>query len=100
MALVKIPEQKIILCGEYGVGKSSLFRRFTTNTFTTSTDRQSTLGLDHYEKAFHVRDKEIKVICYRVQLCVYLLTYVLLSEAPIMGHWWDGKDCVCNIKLL
>lgn len=64
MALVKIPEQKIILCGEYGVGKSSLFRRFTTNTFTTSTDRQSTLGLDHYEKAFNVRDKEIKVICY------------------------------------
>ncbi|RXG73033.1 Ras-related protein Rab11A [Armadillidium vulgare] len=52
MASVKIPEQKVILCGEYGVGKTSLFRRFATNTFVTSTDRKSTLGLDHYEKVY------------------------------------------------
>lgn len=61
MASVKIPEQKIILCGEYGVGKSSLFRRFTNNTFITSTDRQSTLGLDHFDKSFVVGDREVKV---------------------------------------
>lgn len=61
MAHVRIPEQKLILCGEYGVGKSSLFRRFATNTFTFSTDRASTLGLDHYEKGFLIKDKEIKV---------------------------------------
>ena len=39
MASVKIPEQKVILCGEFGVGKSSLFRRFMSDTFTTATDR-------------------------------------------------------------
>ncbi|KAJ8970557.1 hypothetical protein NQ317_002837 [Molorchus minor] len=50
MATVKIPEQKVILCGEYGVGKSSVFRRFTNNTFVVATDRKSTLGLDHFEK--------------------------------------------------
>lgn len=61
MASVKIPEQKIILCGEYGVGKSSLFRRFTNNTFITSTDRQSTLGLDHFDKSYVVGDREVKV---------------------------------------
>lgn len=61
MGSVKIPEQKIILCGEYGVGKSSLFRRFTNNTFITSTDRQSTLGLDHFDKSFVVGDREVKV---------------------------------------
>lgn len=54
MASVKIPEQKVILCGEFGVGKSSLFRRFTADTFVTATDRKSTLGLDHYDKVYSV----------------------------------------------
>ena len=39
MASVKIPEQKVILCGEFGVGKSSLFRRYMSDSFTTATDR-------------------------------------------------------------
>ena len=47
---MKIPEQKVILCGEFGVGKSSLFRRFMSDSFTTATDRKSTMGLDHYGK--------------------------------------------------
>lgn len=61
MAKVRIPKQKVILCGEYGVGKSSLFRRFTNNTFITNTDRKSTLGLDHIDKDYRVDDKQIKV---------------------------------------
>lgn len=62
MASVKIPAQKVILCGEYGVGKSSLFRRFTNNTFVTSTDRRSTLGLDNFEKPYRGENgKEINV---------------------------------------
>nr|CAD7426344.1 unnamed protein product [Timema monikensis] len=61
MASVKVPEQKVILCGEYGVGKSSLFRRYATNAFVTATDRQSTLGLDHYDKGYKVGGKEIRV---------------------------------------
>ena len=61
MASVKVPEQKVILCGEYGVGKSSLFRRFTTNKFITSTDRKSTLGLDHYDKHFDVNGTDVRV---------------------------------------
>lgn len=61
MASVRTPKQKVILCGEYGVGKSSLFRRFTNNTFVTETDRKSTLGLDHIDKEYEVDDKKIKV---------------------------------------
>ncbi|KAJ8942284.1 hypothetical protein NQ318_005602 [Aromia moschata] len=61
MATIKIPEQKVILCGEYGVGKSSIFRRFTNNTFITATDRKSTLGLDHFEKTYCACDKDIKL---------------------------------------
>ncbi|XP_055638247.1 uncharacterized protein LOC129776560 [Toxorhynchites rutilus septentrionalis] len=61
MASVRIPEQKIILCGEYGVGKSSIFRRFATNTFVTATDRKSTLGLDHFDRNFTVGERNIKL---------------------------------------
>lgn len=61
MGTVKVPEQKLILCGDYGVGKSSLFRRFTNNTFVTSTDRQSTLGLDHFDKCYKIGERDLKV---------------------------------------
>lgn len=44
MASVKIPAQKVILVGDFGVGKSSLFRRFMCDTFITSSDRKATLG--------------------------------------------------------
>lgn len=61
MATVKVPEQKVILCGEYGVGKSSIFRRFTNNTFVTATDRQSTLGLDHFDNIYQICNKDLRV---------------------------------------
>lgn len=71
MASMRVPEQKVILCGEYGAGKSSIFRRFTNNTFVTTSDRASTLGLDHYDKQYRVDDKELKVcrIVFRMK-CV------------------------------
>lgn len=68
MASVSIPEFKVILCGEYGVGKTSLFRRYTTDTYIETafldpiTTRQSTLGLDHFSKRFDVAGlKTIKI---------------------------------------
>lgn len=61
MATVRTPKQKVILCGDYGVGKSSLFRRFTNNTFVTETDRKSTLGLDHIDREYNVDDKQLKL---------------------------------------
>lgn len=64
MATTRIPELKVILCGEYGVGKSSIFRRFTNNTFVTATDRQSTLGLDHFRKIYRIGDRDVKVFTY------------------------------------
>lgn len=61
MAATRTPEQKLILCGEFGAGKSSIFRRYTNDTFVTSTDRSSTLGLDHFSKVYTVNEREIKV---------------------------------------
>ena len=80
MASVKIPEQKVILVGDFGVGKSSLFRRFMCDTFVSSSDRKATLGknfffvkckfcnvlhclpgLDHYSKTFHVNGRQLNL---------------------------------------
>jgi GTPase SAR1 family protein len=45
MASVKTVEQKVILVGDFGVGKSSLFRRYMCDTFINSSDRKATLGM-------------------------------------------------------
>ncbi len=45
---------QVILVGEYGVGKSSLFRRFASDTFVSASDRQSTLGLDNFGRVYSV----------------------------------------------
>jgi GTPase SAR1 family protein len=130
MASVKVPEQKVILCGEFGVGKSSLFRRYATNSFVTATDRQSTLGLDHYDKAYKVADKEIRVrqrlvwrvLWIAVTCCVIhgvplvFFTYTnlhLISQVEfkmqckqcsiivaVVGHRRYGKSCFYYIQLL
>lgn len=72
MTSIRVPQQKVILCGEYGVGKSSVFRRFAFNLFIPSNSKQSTLGLDHYNKEYSVGEKAIKV-CTTLQICVFLL---------------------------
>lgn len=83
---MKIPEQKVILCGEYGAGKSSLFRRFTNNTFVTSTDRQSTLGLDHFEKIYQVDDRDLKV-CFCYFFTFHFTAIILLFHFANPGHF-------------
>ncbi|XP_053400912.1 ras-related protein Rab-13-like isoform X2 [Mercenaria mercenaria] len=55
------PNYKIILCGEYGVGKSSLFRRFMNDTFSTERGKKSTIGLDQASQSFHVAGEEVKL---------------------------------------
>ncbi|KAK3086531.1 hypothetical protein FSP39_019690 [Pinctada imbricata] len=55
------PNYKIILCGEYGVGKSSIFRRFMNDTFTTETGKKSTMGLDQSSRTVDIGDLEVKL---------------------------------------
>ncbi len=58
---VSIPAHKVILCGEYGAGKSSIFRRFLDNSFVEETGPKSTIGLDNFAKTFTTTDRTIKV---------------------------------------
>lgn len=56
------PHYKIILCGEYGVGKSSIFRRFRDDSIEENMDdRMSTVGLDQCSRLFPMSGIDIKV---------------------------------------
>lgn len=94
MASVKIPEQKVILCGEFGVGKSSLFRRYAFNSFVTSNDRQSTLGLDHFNKEYNVRGKDIRLQLWDTggmeRVASITSSYYKFAEAAILVFALDN----------
>merc|ERR1712059_70689 len=109
MASVSIPEQKVILCGEYGVGKSSLFRRFMNDSFTTATDRKSTMGLDHFSQTFPssssptntsspstTEDKGIKLQLWDTggmeRVASITSSYYKYSEAAILVFSLDNPD--------
>jgi len=97
MATVKTPEQKVILCGEFGVGKSSLFRRrFMSNTFTTATDRKSTMGLDNYGKIYNVGEKKLKLQLWDTggmeRVASITSSYYKYSEAAILVFALDNPD--------
>ncbi|XP_029633135.1 ras-related protein Rab-1D isoform X2 [Octopus sinensis] len=56
------PHYKIILCGEYGVGKSSIFRRFRDDSIEENMDdRMSTVGLDQCSRLFPMSGIDIKL---------------------------------------
>lgn len=55
------PTYKIILLGEYGVGKSSIFRRFLNGTFIEEPGKKSTIGLDQCSQTFGVHGMNVKV---------------------------------------
>lgn len=96
MATIRTPEQKVILIGEYGVGKSSLFRRFTTNTFVTATDRSVTLGLDNFGKVFDINGKPMKLQLWDTggmeRVASITSSYYKYSEAAILVFALDRPD--------
>ncbi len=55
---------KVVLIGDVGVGKSSIFKRYRDGVFFENLS--GTVGLDHYAKSIEVgRDREIKVGVHR-----------------------------------
>jgi len=64
MASAKIPAQKVILCGDYGVGKSSLLVRLTDQRFLNHPD--PTLGVEFGSKLIRLEDegKVVKLQCW------------------------------------
>lgn len=96
MAVVKTPVLKVILCGEYGVGKSSIFRRFINNTFLPNADKKSTLGLDHFEKLYQVGDKDVKLQLWDTggmeRIASVTSSYYKYAEAAILVFSLDNAS--------
>ena len=96
---------QVILCGEYGVGKTSLFRRFASNTFTRATDRASTLGLDNFGKVYGLSSidgtaaagtRDVKLQLWDTggmeRVASITSSYYKYSEAAILVFALDNPD--------
>ncbi|CAO1389472.1 unnamed protein product [Diamesa serratosioi] len=94
MASIKIPEQKIILCGEFGVGKSSIFRRKKMSSLLILIFHSNLLGLDHFSKNFQVNDKEIALTCWDTggmeRIASVTTSYYKFAEAAILVFALDN----------
>ena len=105
--------------GEYGAGKSSLFRRFATNHFVTATDRASTMGLDNYGKVYQIGPKAIKLqVNFYAPLSKIFrqnrpaqptsnvpqdldpLVSLNIACFPAMGHWRHGACGLHHVVVL
>jgi Ras-related protein Rab-1A len=57
----KIPEYKILVVGDAGVGKSSLMLRFVEDTFST---QPVTIGVDHKDKQVQIDGVDVKLLIH------------------------------------
>ncbi|XP_054163337.1 ras-related protein Rab-30-like [Oppia nitens] len=104
MASISAPEFKVILCGEYGVGKTSLFRRFATNsyletaTMSAAKSRQSTLGLDHLSRPFEstTGNRSLKLQLWDTggleRVASITNSYYKFAEAALLVYSLDSLD--------
>ena len=84
------------------MGKTSLFRRFSSNVFVRATDRASTLGLDNYGKVYAVGSetngggKEIKLQLWDTggmeRVASITSSYYKYSEGAILVFALDNPD--------
>lgn len=86
---------KVILCGEYGSGKTSLFRRFIGASFEPNNDRIRSKGMDHSSRLFMHNGEQIMVriifqlfciICFCVE-CSEVVVVMCCYSVRIVGHW-------------
>merc|ERR1712193_515786 len=72
------------------------FRRFMADTFTTATDRKSTMGLDHYSKVYDVNERELKLQLWDTggmeRVASITSSYYKYSEAAILVFALDRPD--------
>merc|ERR1719365_516464 len=67
-----------------------------SDTFTTSTDRKSTMGLDHFSKVYNVENKELKLQLWDTggmeRVASITSSYYKYSEAAIHVFALDNPD--------
>ncbi len=55
----KVPEYKVLIVGDSGVGKSSILLRYVDDTFS---ETPVTIGMDHKERELEVDGQRAKLI--------------------------------------
>ncbi|XP_048253734.1 uncharacterized protein [Haliotis cracherodii] len=90
------PNYKIILCGEYGVGKSSIFRRFRNNTYIEETGKKSTIGLDQSTQVFEVKGSDVKLTLWDTggmeRMSFIGSSYYRGAQAALLCYNVNNKD--------
>ncbi|KRX89419.1 GTP-binding protein ypt1, partial [Trichinella pseudospiralis] len=93
---------KLVLCGDYGVGKSSLFRRFVFDTFVESSDRKCTLGFDHYEKTYPIEDKSVTLQLWDTggleRVATVTSSYFKFSNGVLLVFAYDDMDSLNDLS--
>ena len=64
-----VPEYKIILLGEPGVGKTNFFFRLRDGVFVGSTASTVCTGVEHMEYKMRINGSNIKVSCSGLWPC-------------------------------
>lgn len=67
---------KLILLGDYNVGKSSIFCRFKDNTFKE--DTKLTVGTDNHARTFEIDSQNVTVSYILIYFCMSILRKVIL----------------------
>ncbi|MFX1585811.1 MAG: GTP-binding protein [Promethearchaeota archaeon] len=76
---------KLILTGDYAVGKTSLIRRFVKNLFFE--DYHSTVGVDISEKSIGINDDT------KVKLVIWDIGGQITRMAPYRRRFYGGANC-------
>ncbi|KFD56602.1 hypothetical protein M514_02706 [Trichuris suis] len=92
---------KLVLCGDYGVGKSSLFRRFVYDKFVEGSSKRSTIGFDNYEKVYLIDGEEIALQLWDTggleRVATVTSSYFKFSNGVLLVFAYDAVDSFNNL---
>lgn len=74
---------KLILLGDYNVGKSSIFCRFKSNIFKENT--KSTIGTDNFAKSFEIDSQNVTVSSACFFQVINIINYLLICYCSVIS---------------
>ena len=85
-------KKKVVMLGAYGVGKTSLVRRFVSNKF--SDEYLSTLGVRIEKREIALGDQALELLLWDVagddEFFRLRSSYLLGASGPAVGCRWDS----------
>jgi len=95
------PTYKVVLLGELGVGKTSLFKRLKDNTFDEY--QTATTGIDSCTKVMKVENEQVMVSDYTTMhcICCWLLRNIVhcISAFVFVGGWLLSQKALTRASI-